>query len=99
VDFVVFVVMGGMGSITGTVLSGLSLTLLRDWVLVNLGSLDGLGFIKQYRLVFFPLILILVMIFKPRGLMGKREWSPAAFFLERLPSIFKRKAASTKGGA
>jgi branched-chain amino acid transport system permease protein len=97
VDFVVFVVMGGMGSITGTVLSGLSLTLLRDWVLVNVGSLDGLGFIKQYRLVFFPLILILVMIFRPGGLMGKREWSPAYFFLEWLPSRFKRKSPPPGG--
>jgi branched-chain amino acid transport system permease protein len=97
VDFVVFVVMGGMGSVTGTVLSGLSLTLLRDWVLVNLGSLDGLGFIKQYRLVFFPLILILVMIFRPGGLMGKREWSPAVFFLKWLPSRFRRKSSTPEG--
>ncbi len=99
VDFVVFVVMGGMGSITGTVLSGLSLTLLRDWVLINLGSIEGLGFIKQYRLVFFPLILILVMIFRPGGIMGKREWSPAAFLAEKLPAFARRIFSGGKGRA
>jgi branched-chain amino acid transport system permease protein len=59
-DFVVMVVLGGMGSITGTVATGFILTYLKEF----------LGFLQDYRLVIYPVLLILVMIFKPSGLIG-----------------------------
>jgi branched-chain amino acid transport system permease protein len=68
VDFVTIVVLGGMGSVTGTIISGYVVTYL----------LEQLRFMKDYRLVAFPLMLIIIMLFRPGGLMGKKEISLAS---------------------
>jgi branched-chain amino acid transport system permease protein len=67
VDFLIIVVLGGMGSATGTLISGYVLTSLQE----------SLRFLKDFRLVIYPFILILIMLFRPGGLMGKQEISIA----------------------
>lgn len=62
-DFLVIVVLGGMGSIIGTVATGFILTYLQEF----------LRFLQDYRLVIYPLILIIIMLFKPTGLIGLVE--------------------------
>jgi len=62
-DFLVIVVLGGMGSITGTVLTGFILTYLQEF----------LRFFQDYRLVIYPLFLIIIMLYKPNGLIGLIE--------------------------
>lgn len=59
-DFLVIVVLGGMGSIIGTVVTGFILTYLQEF----------LRFLQDYRLVIYPLILVFIMLFKPTGLVG-----------------------------
>jgi len=59
-DFLVIVVLGGMGSIAGTVVTGFVLTYLQEFLRI----------LQDYRLVIYPLILILIMLFKPTGLIG-----------------------------
>ncbi len=76
VNYLVIVVFGGLGSITGTVLSGYLLTMLQETVLRNLPTVPIFGFqlaLADYRLVIYPLLLILMMIFRPQGLLGTRE--------------------------
>ncbi len=63
VDFLIIVVLGGMGSITGTVISGFALTYFQEF----------LRFLQDFRLVFYALLLILIMLFKPSGIMGNKE--------------------------
>ncbi len=70
VDFLVIVVLGGMGSITGTVIAGFVLTYLQEF----------LRFLRDYRLVIYPLLLIFIMLFRPSGLMGNREISILALW-------------------
>ncbi len=65
VDYLIFVVLGGMGSMTGSILSAFVLTFLQEW----------LRFLQNYRLLFYPVVLIIVMLFKPQGLLGTREIS------------------------
>ena len=65
IDFLIYVVLGGMGSMTGTILSAYVLTYLQE----------ALRFLQDYRLLIYPLILIFVMIFRPQGLLGTREFS------------------------
>jgi len=65
VDFLIIVVLGGMGSITGTIISSYILTYLQEF----------LRFLKDYRLVIYPLILIFIMLFRPKGLLGRSELS------------------------
>ncbi len=73
VDFLIIVVFGGMGSITGTVVASFALTMLQE----------QLRFMKDYRLVIYPALLIAMMIFRPQGLLGTKEL--------RLTRLFSRK--------
>jgi branched-chain amino acid transport system permease protein len=65
IDYLIFVVLGGMGSITGSVLAAYVLTALQEF----------LRFLQDYRLIIYPLILIFVMLFRPQGLLGMKELS------------------------
>jgi len=69
IEYLVMVVLGGMGSITGSVLAALFLTV------VNV-------LLQQYsaiRMILYALLLIIVMIFRPEGLMGSKEISAKMF--------------------
>jgi branched-chain amino acid transport system permease protein len=70
VNFVVILVLGGMGSLTGTIISAIIFTYMQEWLRV----------FADFRLVIFGLALILLMIFWPRGLMGNRELSITGLF-------------------
>lgn len=65
IDYLIFVVLGGMGSVTGSVLAAFVLTYLQE----------GLRFLQNYRLLFYPVVLIFVMLFRPQGLLGTKEFS------------------------
>lgn len=64
-DFVVVVVLGGMGSITGTIIASL----------VFVFTQDLLFFIGDWRLVIYGVLLVLLMRFRPQGIMGTRDLS------------------------
>jgi branched-chain amino acid transport system permease protein len=71
IEVIVMIVLGGIGSITGAVLGATVLTVLPE----ALRSLD-----QQYpglRMVVYAVLLILLMIFRPQGIFGRREigWS------------------------
>jgi branched-chain amino acid transport system permease protein len=68
VDFLIIVIVGGMGSITGTIIAGLL------WV----GFIEGLRIalpsgMLELRWVFIPLFLIILMMVRPRGLIAQKE--------------------------
>lgn len=65
VDILILVVFGGMGSITGSVLAALILGILNVY-------LQPLGAV---RMILYALILIILMVVKPSGLMGTKEWT------------------------
>lgn len=65
IEILVMVVLGGMGSMIGSVISATVLTALPEF----LRAFD------QYRMVAYSLLLIIVMIFKPTGLMGTYDFS------------------------
>lgn len=87
VNFVVIVVLGGMGSMTGTIIAAVVFTYLQEWLRV----------FEDYRLVVFGLALILVMIFWPRGLMGSRELSIVGA-TEKAPALARRFLGQRKNG-
>jgi len=64
-EILVIVVLGGLGSIFGSVLSATVLTILPE-------LLRGFA---EYRMVIYSLLLVLVMIFKPTGLCGRYDFS------------------------
>ncbi|MEG0339742.1 MAG: branched-chain amino acid ABC transporter permease [Oscillospiraceae bacterium] len=65
VEILVMVVLGGMGSITGSVISATVLTILPEL----------LRQFSDYRMLAYSIILIIVMLFRPTGLMGQYEFS------------------------
>ncbi len=62
-EAMVMVYMGGMGSLSGSVLSAVIFTLL----------LEALRPLQILKWVIIPLMLILLMQFRPEGLLGNRE--------------------------
>ena len=65
VDIMVMVVLGGMGSITGSILAATILTILPEL----------LRDLAQYRMLIYAILLIALMLFKPSGLLGRHELS------------------------
>jgi len=64
-ECLVMVYLGGMGSLTGSVISAVVFIILREF-------LNPLG---QLKWVLIPFLLILLMQFRPEGIMGNRELS------------------------
>jgi branched-chain amino acid transport system permease protein len=67
IEVVVMIVVGGIGSITGAVLGATTLTILPEALRTVDQQFPGL------RMVIYALLLILFMIFRPQGLLGRRE--------------------------
>ena len=74
VNDLIYVVLGGMGSVTGAIFAAFVLTILQEL----------LRFLRDYRLLIYPLILIVMMLFRPQGLLGTAE---LCFF--KIPDYFK----------
>jgi branched-chain amino acid transport system permease protein len=79
IDYLIYVVLGGMGSMTGSILAAYVLTYLQE----------ALRFLQDYRLLIYPLILIFVMLFRPRGLLGMKEFSFVGL-VDRVTGKFSR---------
>lgn len=78
-NIVLIVVLGGIGSITGSVISAIVVTIAMEALRVldgriQIGSLVMNG-IPGTRMVVFSVLLMLVILFYQRGLMGTREFS------------------------
>jgi branched-chain amino acid transport system permease protein len=67
IEVVVMIVIGGIGSITGAVLGATTLTVLPEALRTIDQQFPGL------RMVIYALLLILFMIFRPQGLLGRKE--------------------------
>ena len=63
IDTVVMVVLGGLGSISGVTLAAVLLTVLPE----------ALRPIAEYRLVVYPLLLVILMLTRPQGIFGREE--------------------------
>ncbi len=75
-QIIAMVVLGGMGSLTGSIFSAIFLTALLE-ALRPLQDLTGV----DLRMVIYALVLILIMLTRPQGIFGTRElwkgWKPS----------------------
>lgn len=69
VEILVIVVLGGMGSLTGSVIAAIVLTILPE----------ALRDFANYRLLIYSGLLVIMMIFRPQGLFGTTEFSLSGF--------------------
>jgi branched-chain amino acid transport system permease protein len=67
IEVIVMIVLGGIGSISGAVFGATTLTILPEALRRLDQQFPGL------RMVVYALLLILMMIFRPQGLFGRRE--------------------------
>ena len=81
-DILMIVVMGGMGSISGSVLAAFIVTIGQEWLRVLDGPLPFLPFwpengVSGMRMVVFSLLLLIIILFFRNGLFGHKEvtWS------------------------
>ncbi len=64
-DFLVYLYAGGVGSISGSMLGALVLTVLPEI----------LRFLGNWRLVIYGLLLLIIILFRPTGMFGGREFA------------------------
>ena len=87
IEILVMVVLGGMGSMLGSILSATVLTILPEAT----RSFDS------YRMVVYSLVLVLMMIFRPGGLLGSYDFSMSRI-VEKIMNgeLFQKKAKEGK---
>lgn len=64
VDILVIVVFGGMGSITGSIVGAIVLSIISVF-------LQG---VPELRMVIYAVVLFLIMVYRPQGIMGDKEF-------------------------
>ena len=69
VEVLVMVILGGIGSMTGSIIST---SLLISFPVIFQMFIPNMN---KYRMVIYSLVLILIMIFRPSGIMGTNEFS------------------------
>jgi branched-chain amino acid transport system permease protein len=65
IDILVIVVLGGIGSLSGSVIAAILLALISTY----------LQSFPELRMVFYAVALVVIMILRPQGLMGSKELS------------------------
>jgi branched-chain amino acid transport system permease protein len=68
IEIIIMIVLGGMGSITGAVLGAIVITILPELLRKLPGDL------YSYRLVIYSALLIGIMLTRPQGVMGAKEF-------------------------
>ena len=88
IEILVMVVLGGMGSMLGSILSATVLTILPE----------ATRSFESYRMVVYSLVLILMMIFRPGGLLGSYDFSMSRI-VEKVMNgeLFRKKNADKEG--
>lgn len=82
IDVLVIVVLGGLGSVSGSIIAAILLAIISTF----------LQSFPELRMVIYALMLVVIMLFRPQGLMGSKEVSLAIF------SRFAGRFKSSKGG-
>ncbi len=85
IDILVIVVLGGLGSLSGSIIAAILLALISTL----------LQSFTEIRMILYALLLVIIMIFRPEGLMGSRELSLQMFarFGRRRPAPAAAKPA------
>ena len=108
-EFLLIVVIGGMGSVTGSVIASYLFIACREWWLRFLDAEQYIGDVKVpllrsgFRNVVFAVIIMVIVLFYRKGIMGTNEFSWEGFFggIRRIPKkiggLFKGKKKKAAG--
>lgn len=105
-EILLIVVIGGIGSITGSVIGAFLFTAASEWWLRGLDAGRWLGISSSlmrpgFRKVVFAILIMLIVLFYSQGIMGTREFSWEGFIggLKNLPANLKAWPAKHKAKA
>jgi len=76
VEILIMIYAGGVGSLTGSIISAVALTFLSEGLRLGIRAVadaTGLPIGGEWRMVIYALLLIFVMLFRNEGLMGTKE--------------------------
>lgn len=102
-EILLIVVIGGIGSITGSVLGSFLFIASSEWWLRGLDSgkflgIEAPGILRNgFRLVVFSVIIMMFVLFFRKGIMGTREfsvlglWNGIKGFFAKLKGLFSKK--------
>ena len=88
-EILLIVVIGGIGSVTGSCLSSFIYIILSEWVLRFLDNTIYIGTFKVpllrpgFRKVVFSVIIMIIVLFFRQGIMGDKEFSVARIYKKR----------------
>jgi branched-chain amino acid transport system permease protein len=85
IEIIIMIVIGGLGSISGSVLGAV----------LYISLTEGLREFAQYRMVLFSLLLIVIMIVRPQGILGHKEF--VTFLTRRKGPIGRAPDVSERG--
>lgn len=78
-NVLMIVVAGGLGSITGSIIGSIVITVMLEWLRIVESPVSLFGVyiegIPGMRMVIFSLLLLAIILFRREGLMGMREFS------------------------
>lgn len=104
---VVMVVLGGMGSLTGSVVAGVGMVALNNFITKIPAEIPVLGALAKFPMLLYALVLIVFIMFRPRGIFGTKEISlyrglcnlphSAKVLTERVKSRKSKKSPETEG--
>jgi len=75
-EILAMVYFGGLNSVTGSIVGAVSINILSE----------ALRPLELYKWIIIPLLLILVMLFRPTGLIAFTEFNPKELMKPRMPS-------------
>lgn len=95
-EILLIVVIGGIGSVTGSILASFLYIACSEWWLRGLDSGTFLGislpiFRSGFRLVVFSVVIMIIVLFFRRGIMGERELDVdrlGTFVTKKIPHFF-----------
>ncbi len=102
-EILLIVVIGGIGSITGSILASFLYIASQEWWLRGLDSGTFMGisspiFRNGFRLVVFSVIIMIFVLFFRNGIMGEREFSSVGMYraIKNLPGKIAGKLKKSK---
>ncbi len=76
IEILIIVVLGGLGSFTGSIIAAVFLTILPELLRIILGGLpEPFNDFTKYRILVYAIALIIIMLIKPSGIFGRYEFS------------------------
>ena len=106
-QILLIVVIGGIGSITGSVIASFLYIACSEWWLRGLDSGTFLGihapglFRSGFRMVVFSVAIMIIVLFFRKGIMGEREldvYRISDFFTKKIPGFFRRRKEAKRNG-